>query len=658
MAREYKKTSPYWTQRKSVQAATPQFTPAAPMPLGQVFAEFSADKHYTESVAACGGVSSSTQTMDNWAPTINANNLYPNLRAGIMPFSAEGGYWTMQVPITLATLAYFNIPLVRNTINLLQDFSISDLKITTENKTVEAFFTKWFESIQLPSFMSQWFLEYYRSGNIFIYKFNGNIAPDKFAKMKTAFAAAVSPELPIRYIILDPKQVYLQVGPTFKNTYSRMLSTFEIERLRNPKTPEDKQMLKDFPPDIQKQIMQYAAQPWLYVPLDTSRLYYNFYRKQDYEPLAVPMIFPLLNRLEYKLMLERMDMSLVQTMEQVFLLVTAGRGADERNPATDPKALQNLSNIFKTQTLGRVLVADYTTKAEWKIPDLKELLGKGKYEQVDKDIREGLGYQFFGEEKFANAAIKAKMFIESLKEGRRVFLTDFLIPEVKAICQNLGFKHVPKIEFQEIDAQDKSVLQRVYLQMAQLGLLTPDELNQAITDGLLPEKAASIKNQEEYTKLREKGLYQPLAPEKQGDEQGRPGGSGGTKSPGKKVSPIGTKASSYHFDVKKLADTVFAMYALKGEFEKVYKKNYGLKKLNDAQQTFVHAAAKAVVVNEDEATWKDKIQAYIDNPKNIPVEVLTELSAISSEFSDPEYKVDDWTAVALFKSKKDTDQKE
>ena len=668
MKRTYQKKSEYWTRIKPrsphldipaftpIQASAP-IAPPTPIPSSQSFAEFAGGEHYTESVAACGGVSSHTQTMDNWSPVINANNLYPNLRAGIMPFSAEGGYWTMQIPITLATLAYFNIPLVRNTINLLQDFSISNLKITTENKTVEAFFTKWFESILLPGFMSQWFLEYYRSGNIFIYKFNGKIAPDKFAKMKTAFAAAVSPELPIRYIILDPKQVYLQVGPNFKGTYSRMLSTFEIERLRNPKTPEDKQMLKDFPPETQRQIMQYAAQPWLYVPLDTSRLYYNFYRKQDYEPLAVPMIFPLLNRLEYKLMLERMDMSLVQTMEQVFLMVTAGRAADERNPATDPKALQNLSNIFKTQTLGRVLVADYTTDAEWKIPDLKELLGKGKYEQVDKDIREGLGYQFFGDEKFANAMIKAKMFIESLKEGRRVFLDEFLRPEVKRICANLGFKHVPKIEFEEIDAQDQSVLQRVYLQMAQLGLLTPDELNQAIQNGLLPDKAASIKNQEEYAKLREKGLYQPLAPEKQGDEQGRPAGGGGAKSPSKKISPIGTKGS-YHFNVKKLADTVFAMHSLEGEFEKVYKKHYALKKLNDAQKMFVHAATKAIVVNEEDAGWKDHIKAYIDDPKSIPVETLTELSAISSEFSTPEQAIDAWTAIALYKSRKDVDQKE
>jgi hypothetical protein len=147
--------------------------------------------------------------------------------------------------------------------------------------------------------MSQWFLEYYRSGNIFIYKFNGRIAEDKFAKMKTARAAAnKSPEIPIRYIILDPKQVSLQVGPTYNKTYVRQLSTFEIERLRNPKTPEDVQMLKDYPKDIQLQIKKSAGQPWIYAPLDTSRLYYNFYRKQDYEPLAVPMIFPLLNRTE------------------------------------------------------------------------------------------------------------------------------------------------------------------------------------------------------------------------------------------------------------------------------------------------------------------------------------------------------------------------
>lgn len=637
MPRKYEKKSEYWNRIKPVNQENTVV--AAPNHIDPNF-DFAGDK---VAVAACGGVGNGTYTRDNWSSAIVTNNLYPNLSAGIMPFSAEGGYYTMSAPINLATLAYFNIPLVRNTINLLQDFSISPIHIKTSNKTVKAFFTRWFEAIQLNNFMAQWFLEYYRSGNIFIYKFNGKIQEDKFAKMKTAFAAK-SPELPIRYIILDPKQVYLQVGPTYKNTYVRMLSTFEIERLRNPQTPEDRQMLKDFPPEIQTQIKQYAATPWIYAPLDTSRLYYCFYRKQDYEPLAVPMIFPLINRLEYKLMLEKMDMSLVQTMEQVFLHISSGSQRDQYNPGTNPKALDRLRQMFETQTIGRVLVTDHNTKAEWKIPDLKELLGKGKYEQVDKDIRDGLGYQFFGEDKFANASIKAKLFIEGLREGRRMFLDNFLRPEIKKVCEALGFKNVPVIEFEELDVQDSTSIQRVYLQMAQLGLLTNEELNQALKTGLLPDKEASLRNQEEYKKEREKGLYAPLAAQPQGgsDEQGRPVGSGGTKMPNKKTGQIGTKAS---IDVQKLSDTVFAMTDLEENMEKIFKKKYGVKKLNEAQKVFIAAATKAIVVNETKDRWTSSIESYLEKPKNISSEMITQISEIAAEF-----QTDDWKAVAILKS--------
>lgn len=645
MPRSYNKTSAYWAQRRApINVSTPAPAPiqASFLPHIDTPVAFAGDRQV---VAACGG-GRGTSYVDNWAPTIANNNLYPNLRAGIMPFSAEGGYYSMSIPINMATLAYFNIALVRNTINLLQDFSISPLHIRTGNRTVKTFFTKWFESINLNDLMSQWFLEYYRSGNIFLYAFNGKIAEDKFAKMKTATAAKdKSPEIPIRYIILDPKQVYLQVGPTYNKTYVRQLSTFEIERLRNPKTPEDRQMLKDYPPDIQRQIKQYSAQPWIYAPLDTSRLYYNFYRKQDYEPLAVPMIWPLLNRIEYKLMLEQADMSLVQTMEQVFMLITAGSEPDRTkgNPGTNPAVLRNLENIFKNQTIGRYLISDYTTKAEWKVPDLKELLGKGKYEQVDKDIRDGLGYQFFGEDKFANAAIKARLFTESLKEGRRVFLDNFLRPEIKKVCESLGFKNVPLVQFEEIDVSDQTGLQRIYGQMAQMGLLTPEQLNEALNTGLLPDPEAIIPAQEEYKVARDKGLFVPLAPPKLDGEQGRPAGTK-TKSPGKKV---GTRAS---FDAQRLVHVTNAMTNICEEIEATYRKQHKLKKLNDTQQMLAKTVARSIVLNEPDDKWQESVAAYVAAPKLIAPEVTHEISRIATEYSTTEHPIDTWMATALFKS--------
>lgn len=650
MPRKYTKTSLYWERRKADSQAASAPVPSAPIQLpvptpgAEVLgAEWAGDKPSHTLLASCN-VGGGTAMRDSWSPVVTSYNLFPNLSAGVMPFAAEGGYYTMSIPINLATLAYFNIPLVRNTINLLQDFSISPLHIKSSNKTVKSFFTQWFEAINLNDFMSQWFLEYYRSGNIFIYAFNGKIAEDKFAKMKTSFAAAKSPEMPIRYTILDPKQVYLQVGPSWNQTYVRMLSTYEIQRLRNPQTPEDKQMLRDFPPDIQRQIKNYASTPWVYVPLDTSRFYYNFYRKQPYEPLAVPMIWPLIDRLEYKLMLQKIDMSLVQTMEQVFLLVTAGSEKNQYNPGTNPKALERLQQMFQTQTIGRVLVSTYDTKAEWKIPDLKEILGKAKYEQVDKDIREGLGYAFFGEDKFANASVKAKLFIENLREGRRMFLDNFLRPEMKKICKNLGFKNVPTVEFEDIDVGDSTAIQRVYLQMAQMGLLTAAELNEVLKTGILPDRESSLINQGEYKKERDKGLYSPLAPAQQGGDMGRPPGGGGAKPDSKKVGKIGTKGS-ISIDPQKLADTVYAMTDLEESFKKTFKKMGKLKKLNAAQETFITAAVKAIAMNEPRDKWQESIETYIKDPKNLSQEALASISEAATEF-----EVDAWKAVAILQS--------
>ncbi len=658
MARKYtKRDDKYWNRIKpGAEASAPAaVTEAAFTPFPSVD-EVSMEGERKQ-IFATGGVSNAScsvggrnNLVNNWAPAIANYELYPNLSAGIMPFSAgAGGYYTMQIPINLATLAYFNVPLVRNTIDLLQDFSISPLHIRTENATIKAFFTKWFEAIALPNFMSQWFLEYYRSGNIFIYTFNGRIAEDKMAKMKRAFgsemhetAAAKSPEIPIRYIILDPKQVALQVGPNYKGTYMRMLSTFELQRLRDPKTPEDRQTLRDFPLDIQKQIKQNASQPWIYAPLDTSRLYYCFYRKQDYEPLAVPMIWPLLNRLEYKMMLEKADMSLVQSMEQIFIHIAAGESVDKNKGilGTNPRMLENLRSIFQSGTIGRYLVTDHTVKLDYIVPDLKDLLGKAKYEQVDKDIREGLGYAFLGEEKFANAAIKAKLFIENLREGRRVFLDNFLRPEVKRLCEVMGFRQVPILEFEEIDAEDKNAQHRIYAQMAQMGILTPPELFRALQEGLLPTDEESVLNQEEYIKQRKKGMYTPLAPAKEDGEQGRPEG-GGTKMPGKKVGKIGTKA----FAMGAIVDNVRAITNLREEVEAACKKLAKTKKLNEAQVKFADAMAKAIVVNEPKDKWGEMVATYIREPKNIEAKVLNEISDIAVEM-----QTDAWSATALWMS--------
>ena len=666
MPRQYNKKSSYWNGPRTKIESQIQAPIANHVKQHEVEAtavSTNTEDGYMSSTAACGGGNvNPVGSRDGYTGSIIQLNKYPNLRNGVVPLTEVEGNYSVSEAISTCYLAYHNFALLKNAVNMLVDFSVSGLHIKTTNKSVKRFFKAWFDSINLNQFMSQFFLEYYRSGNVFIYKFSGKIDDSNFNMLKESYSAK-SPIVPIRYIILNPMQVYLQRGASYTYGYVRMLSTYEIERLKNPQTVEDKQMFESFPEDIQRIIKQGGAWRYIFVPLDQKRLYYVFYRKQDYEPLAIPMAFPILNDIEIMLEMKRMDMALIKTMEQVIILVTSGRKADEYNQGTGVKHLQALSSIFENQAIGRVLVADYTTKAEWLIPDLKGLLGPEKYERVYQDIKEGLQYMFFGEEKFANASIKVSVFLQSLKEGRRAFVENFLIPEAKKICQIMNFKNLPEFEFEDVKINDEALMNKLYVQMAQLGLLTPEELNTALMTNVLPDKTSSILNQQEFKDQKGEGLYAPIMPGGQPQDGGN-GRPPGTKGPAPKAAktPIGqsktgqnkvskgsaTDSPKYGFGATKIAANLVKANTLKENVEKSFCKKYKIKELNDVQKKLAQSIAQSIFFNEKEEKWKDAVKAYISDPKEINKDTMREIIDAATT-----YNCDTWTAGVLLRSKID-----
>jgi hypothetical protein len=669
MARQYTKKSPYWEQR-STKNITPISTPTVQGET-ETYAAFDGREHYTEGSCNSGNPNGYQSTSTGIAIS---NGNFPYLNGGLMPFEDVNGYYSIGSSIELVTKAYFNVAIVRNVINLMVDFSVSKIHLKGGTKPARDFIKAWFKSTGMRSFVRRYFLEYYRSGNTFIYKYNGRLSTEHYNKLKTAGVveleskAALEPKLPIRYVILNPSQVFLQKGAMANNGYVRAMSTFELARLKNAQTEEDKQVFRDLPKAIQESIKKGAAFRYVYIPLEQDRLFYTFYRKQDYEPLAVPMIFAVLPDIEWKLTLKAMDMSLTKTMDQIFLLVTAGRAADQYNPSSSIKGLDLLRKIFAEQAIGRVLVADYTAKAEWVMPDFKGLLGKEKYERVNEDIKEGLQFVFFGDEKFANAQTKARILIESLKEGRAAFIEDFLQAEINKVCETMGFRGSPTAEFEEIRMQDEALMARLYTQMAQVGLLTPDELNKALETGMLPTKEQSIQDQEEYKEMRKDGLYVPLmGGSDQGAQDGgngRPNGTGGTPATRNVKTPIGqSKASSivnekklsYNFGVSKLANSIVKATEFRDYVEAALSKKFKIKDMDDAQKDFARILASNMIVNEgaialesnkdNKGKWKEMVASYIESPKGVSKEKQAIVDDITMTFD-----TDPWIATILSQS--------
>ena len=606
------------------------------------------------STPAHGGVASrvtETRSRRNAASTIERTDRFRNIDEGMVPFNYATGYnynksnIDVRDTVILCQKAYYNFGLFRNTIDLMSELSCGNLHLKGGNKSARDFFLALFNKINITALQDKFFREYYRSGNVFIYRYDTTIKEEDVSKISQVFgsqALAAKISLPSRYIIINPADVQVNGNLSFnRGQYYKVLTDYELEQVRNPRTEEDKEILNSLDPLARQQILKGKATAVL-LHLDTKKFYAVFYKKQDYEPFAVPMGFPVLEDISAKIEMRRMDMALTRTIQQVVLLVTMGTEPDKGG--VNQENLKTMQNLFANQSIGRVLIADYTTKAEFVIPQIADILDPRKYEIIDKDINIGLNNILVGNEKFANTTTKVSLLGQKLIQARQAFITDFLLPEIKRISKEIGFKVFPTPFFEDMDLKTDQNLNRIYTRLMELGVLTPEEGLKAIETGVLPSPEESLQSQTSFIDLKDKGFYQPLIGGPKIDA-GRPAGSSGIKQTTKNVKPVGT-SSKANYSVTKLKDVVEATNKLGDEVETLLKKKHKLKKLNDKQKEVALDITKIIIANEEKSNWSSKIAEYVQSPVDKDAKRIEEIHEIACE-----HQVDSYMASLLYHSK-------
>ena len=606
------------------------------------------------STPAHGGVASrvtETRSRRNAASTIERTDRFRNIDEGMVPFNYATGYnynksnIDVRDTVILCQKAYYNFGLFRNTIDLMSELSCGNLHLKGGNKSARDFFLALFNKINITALQDKFFREYYRSGNVFIYRYDTTIKEEDVSKISQVFgsqALAAKISLPSRYIIINPADVQVNGNLSFnRGQYYKVLTDYELEQVRNPRTEEDKEILTSLDPLVREQILKGKSTAVL-LHLDTKKFYAVFYKKQDYEPFAVPMGFPVLEDISAKIEMRRMDMALTRTIQQVVLLVTMGTEPDKGG--VNQENLKTMQNLFANQSIGRVLIADYTTKAEFVIPQIADILDPRKYEIIDKDINIGLNNILVGNEKFANTTTKVSLLGQKLIQARQAFITDFLLPEIKRISKEIGFKVFPTPFFEDMDLKTDQNLNRIYTRLMELGVLTPEEGLKAIETGVLPSPEESLQSQTSFIDLKDKGFYQPLIGGPKIDA-GRPAGSSGIKQTTKNVKPVGT-SSKANYSVTKLKDVVEATNKLGDEVETLLKKKHKLKKLNDKQKEVALDITKIIIANEEKSNWSSKIAEYVQSPVDKDAKRIEEIHEIACE-----HQVDSYMASLLYHSK-------
>lgn len=574
-----------------------------------------------------------------------------------MPWKYDGKKITMSETIKLIEQAYAHFAIFRNTVEILTEFSAAPIHLKGGNAISRKFVQNWFKRIKIDKLKEQLFREYYRSGNVFVYAFFGAFAEEDKRKFKSI--AALPKEIPLRYVILDPKEVTLKPTSNFSIPYfEKLLTGYEVERLANPKTPEDELIFNNLPEETRKQIEQggFSTNNGITMKLDPKRLSFMFYKKQDYEPFGIPFGYPILEDLEFKEILKVIDKTVVKTIQNVVLLITMGEKKHEYGGGMRPKAMQAMQEIFANESVTRVLVSDYTTEAKFVIPEISEILDPRKYNVVNEDIREGLLNIFTGSEKFANQMIKVKVFLERLKEGRNAICKDFLQVEVNNLCRSFGFKSIPEIYFEEIDMQDEVQMMRAYTRLVELGVLTPEQGFHAMQSGVLPEGEEIAPAQKRMVEQRKEGFFNPLVAqpiyEQYSPKFSKESKESGLKTPGQPSNVEGRPTSNGEekYSLAKLEKSIAMLSSFLAKAEKSVKEKYNKKKLNNKEKELSLTLAKSIVSSFESDQWESQLISFLEDPTKLALATKSETSGKIDTIA-AKHNLDYFSAAILYNSK-------
>ena len=684
MARKYIKRSDYWNKFDPNKKDLSELLTPDGQKLHEVVA--SAGEAYYEQISKAytrhevkGNTGPNTQTRFNLASVAGRQNRYANIAEGILPWANTGSYINVQDTIVLCQKAYANIAIFRNAIDIMAEFANSEIYLEGGTEKSREFIYKWFQKFKLWDLKDQYFREYYRSGNIFLYRLDGKFTPADFAKMTTVYGGAkelVVPRLkptfglkpgtiPVKYVMLNPYDILATRALTFSyGKYEKILSEYEIEALKNPQTEHDKEIFEGLPQEVKDKINNNEwVQNGIYMQLDAGKLIFSFYKKQDYEPFAVPFGYAVLDDINWKIELKKMDQAITRTVENVVLLITMGNEPDKGG--INPVNFQAMQSLFQNESVGRVLISDYTTKADFVIPDLGKVLGPEKYEIVNNDIREGLQNIIVGEEKFSNKQIKAEIFFERLREARSAFLNDFLQPQIKMVCKAMGFRKFPIARFADKDIKDEVQFHRVTTRLMELGVLTPTQGIEAMETGLLPRSHTLHEAQEEFVADREKGYYNPLvggvpavespgAPlerdlkEKIAEEQvydRRVGPIPSGEAPQLSPPEVPESAGPYKAPGRPMAATGEDFYSRKGIQEVVYeseklretieakvKEQFKVKRMSKQKKELVDKLCENILISKEKEDWESTASDCVkDLNKIADLDTLPDINAIAAE---------------------------
>lgn len=370
--------------------------------------------------------------------------------------------------IRLASELYFKEPIVGTVIDMMVDFSSSGFNHECEDKEVKKLYDKWAKDIKLQEIVENIFLEYYRSGNVSIYRSDKNAKVKKVVKTNKEKKSSEEYLFPAGYTVLNPMNVHIEGSLLFNQELAFLELSEEVIKLTKD---NNKEIQKIIPDEIKKGVRSGKGQ----IPLKPE-LYTRITRKkQPYERYATPFLERVFEPILYKQKLRMMDMSTIDGLINQLVTVTVG---NDEYPASDDD-LEAIAQLFQTPNKAYTVFWNHTLQVNFHKPEGIDTLTADKYKQVNDDILAGLGVSrvlIDGQgANFSTAWVSILSLIERLDNARDK-VVDWLETEYSRIAEENGFSSAPKVRFNKMNLREDNYIRDVLLAMYDRGLIDEEDI--------------------------------------------------------------------------------------------------------------------------------------------------------------------------------------
>ena len=447
----------------------------------------SAFASYSENIDSYGGLGKSSAYHRDFL------NIEPN--RSVRPQFTKRDYYAFReaerVPsnqkriIKMCMDAYDKVGIIRNIVDLMGDFGSQGISVVHSDRTAEKFFKQWFKKVDGKERSERFLNNLYRTGNVVIYRSNATVTPELSTFMKSVgndikveIPNVTRNVIPFRYNFFNPMSVNMKDSglSLFVGSKRFSISNSVISDVyKKGQMPQE--ILKTLPPAARRSIENGDKE----IPLEPERLSVHYYKKDDWQVWANPMIYAILDDI---IMLEKMrlaDLSALDGAISNIRLWTLG--------SLDHKILPNKAAINKLRDILASNAGGGTMELVWG-PELSytesnsqvyKFLGSEKYNSVLNSIYAGLGVpptltgMAGNGGGFTNNFISLKTLVERLQYGRSL-LVDFWQKEIEVVRKAMGFRRPAYIQFDQMNLSDDTAEKNLLLQLADRDIISHETI--------------------------------------------------------------------------------------------------------------------------------------------------------------------------------------